>query len=162
VKKAFFLSVGTLLLNSSVFASGLPRASMDALIKSLQDSNLEVRTSAARALIEMPDSAATKPLETALIASTDAAEQDALVKALEAINDRATAKRLSDALGNPQFSWGSGAKARAVEVVGKIGDRKMIKWLTDLVSSDQEPAIRAAAIRALGELGAPPKKEEKK
>jgi HEAT repeat protein len=162
MKKVFFLSVSAILLTSTVFASGLPRAPMDVLIKSLQDSNLEVRTSAAKALIEMPDSSATKPLETALIASADAAEQDALVKALEAINDRATAKRLSDALGNPQFTWGTGAKARAVEVVGKIGDRKMIKWLTDLASSDQEPAIRAAAIRALGELGAPPKKPENK
>lgn len=162
MKKSVSLSCIAMLMGSAVYASGLPRTSMDVLIKSLQDSNLEVRTSAAKALIEIPDSSATKPLETALIASADAAEQDALVKALEAINDRTTAKRLSDALGNPQFTWGSGAKARAVEVIGKIGDRKMIKWLTDLVSSDQEPPIRAAAVRALGELGAPPKKEEKK
>jgi HEAT repeat protein len=49
-----------------------------------------------------------------------------------------------------------------VEVVGKIGDKKMIKWLTNLISEDQEPSVRAAAIRALGLIGAPPKKEETK
>jgi HEAT repeat protein len=71
-------------------------------------------------------------------------------------------KRLSDALVNPQFTWGAGAKPRAVETIAKIGDRKVIKWLTDLLASEQEPAVRAAAIRALGEIGAPPRKEEKK
>ena len=42
-----------------------------------------------------------------------------------------------------------------------VGQKKMIKWLTDIVAGDQEPAIRAAAARALGHLGAPPKKEKK-
>jgi len=102
-----------------------------------------------------------KPLETALVASVDAAEQEALVKALVAANDSETPKRLGDALANPQFTWGKGAKARAVEVIGKIGQKKMVKWLTDILAGEQEPAVRAAAARALGDIGAPPKKEKK-
>ena len=96
------------------------------------------------------------------MASTDPAEQEALSKALITANDKGTPKRLSEALSNPQFTWGNGAKAKAVAVAGKIGDKKMVKWLTDLLSGEQEPAVKAAAIRALGAIGAPPKKEEKK
>src|SRR5882672_6675150 len=88
-------------------ASGLPKASEQAIIKNLQDSNLEVRTAAAQALAQVPDDSAVKPLENALIASADANEQDALVKALVAVNDSGTVKRLSDALANPQFTWGA-------------------------------------------------------
>ncbi|HVO32967.1 MAG TPA: HEAT repeat domain-containing protein [Elusimicrobiota bacterium] len=143
-------------------ASGLPKVTVQTLIKLLQDTSVEVRTAAAQALTEVPDAAAVKPLETALVASSDANEQQALVAALEAVNDKSTAKRLSEGLSNPQFTWGAGAKAKAVEVVGKIGDRKMIKWLTDLSASEQEPAVRAAAARALGQIGAPPKKDDKK
>ncbi len=142
-------------------ASNLPKPSILALIKSLQDSNAEVRTAAAEALAQVPDDAAVKPLEAALIASSENHEQQALIAALEAANDKASAKRLSDAVANPQFNWGNGAKAKAVEVVGKIGDRKMVKWLTDLAASEQEPVVRAAALRALGAIGAPPKKESK-
>ncbi len=146
-----------------VLASGLPKPSVQALMKALQDSNLEVRTGAALALCEVPDAAeqVVKPLETALIASADANEQDALVKALVLANDSATPKRLSESLANPQFTWGTGAKAKAVDVIGKIGQKKMIKWLTDIVVGEQEPAVRAAAARALGMIGAPPKKEKK-
>ena len=143
------------------FASGLPKASVQAIIKSLQDSNLEVRTAAAQALAQAPEDSAAKTLENALISSSEPAEQEALAKALEAIKDRDSAKRLSDAIANPQFTWGTGAKARAVSVIGHIGERKMAKWLTDVVSGDQEPAVRAAALRALGEIGAPPKKDNK-
>jgi len=143
-------------------ASGLPKTSIQAIVKSLQDANVEVRTAAALTLIDVPDDSAIRPLETALIASGDAAEQDALSKALIVADDNGTAKRLSDALSNPQFTWGAGAKAKAIMVVGKIGERKEIKWLTDLLGSDQEPSVKAAAIRALGAIGAPPKKEEKK
>jgi HEAT repeat protein len=143
-------------------ASGLPKPTVQAIIKGLQDPNVEVRTAAAQALTQVPDESAVKPLETALIASADADEQEALVKALETIRDAASVKRLSDALTNPQFTWGNGAKAKAVEVIGDIGQRKVIKWLTDYIASEQEPAVRAAAIRALGTIGAPPKKEEEK
>jgi len=148
---------------SQCLASGLPKQSVQALIKALQDSNVEVRTGAAQAFSEVPDAAeqAVKPLETALIASADANEQDALVKALVVANDSATPKRLSDSLANPQFTWGSGAKAKAVDVIGKVGQKKMVKWLTDIVAGEQEPAVRAAAARALGTIGAPPKKEKK-
>jgi HEAT repeat protein len=68
---------------------------------------------------------------------------------------------LSDSLANPQFTWGAGAKARAVDVIGKIGQKKVIKWLTDIVAGEQDPPVRAAAARALGDIGAPPKKEKK-
>jgi len=143
-------------------ASGLPKPTVQSIIKNLQDSNVEVRTAAAQALASVPDDTAAKPLEHALIASSDANEQAALVAALIAVNDSNSVKRLSDALANPQFTWGNGAKPKAIQVIAKIGDRKVIKWLTDLQASEQEPAIRAAAIRALGEIGAPPKKDEKK
>ncbi|OGR89249.1 MAG: hypothetical protein A2992_05740 [Elusimicrobia bacterium RIFCSPLOWO2_01_FULL_59_12] len=142
--------------------AGLPKASLQAVIKGLQDASPEVRIAAAQALTEVPGEAAAKPLENALIAAGEALEQEAMVKALVAVNDSASVKRLSDALVNPQFTWGAGAKPRAVEAIARIGDRKVIKWLTDLLSSEQEPAVRAAALRALGEIGAPPKKEEKK
>jgi HEAT repeat protein len=146
-----------------VFASGLPKLSVQALMKALQDTNVEVRTAAAQALSQVPDAAAqaVKPLETALIAGSDAAELEALSKALIAADDSGTPKRLSDSLVNPQFTWGNGAKAKAVEVIGKIGHRKMVKWLTEIVAGEQEPAVRSAAARALGEIGAPPKKEKK-
>jgi HEAT repeat protein len=157
---SFCLSFGVV---SSVWASGLPKTSVLALVKALQDSNVEVRTGAAQAFAEVPDAAeqAVKPLETALIASADAAEQDALVKALVAADDSGTPKRLCDSLANPQFTWGAGAKAKAVDVIGKIGQKKMIKWLTDIVAGEQDPPVRAAAARALGDIGAPPKKEKK-
>jgi HEAT repeat protein len=144
-------------------ASGLPKVSVQVLIKALQDSNLEVRTAAGQALAAVPDAAelAVKPLESALMASADATEQDALVKALVAADDSATPKRLTEALANPQFTWGAGAKAKAVDVIGQIGQKKMVKWLTDVVAGEQEPAVRAAAARALGQIGAPPKKEKK-
>jgi HEAT repeat protein len=144
------------------FSAGLPKASIQAVIKNLQDANVDVRAAAAHALAQVPDDAAAKPLENALIASADAGEQDALVQALIAVNDSASVKRLSDALVNPQFTWGAGAKPKAIAVIATIGNRKVIKWLTDVLGSEQEPAIRAAALRALGEIGAPPKKEEKK
>jgi HEAT repeat protein len=159
---AGFFICGIGLMVSDGWASGLPKASEQAIIKGLQDTNLEVRTAAAQSLAQVPDDSAAKPLENALIASADAAEQDALMKALVAVNDSGSVKRLSDALANPQFTWGAGAKAKAVEVIAQIGQRKVIKWLTELLASEQDPPIRAAAIRALGEIGAPPKKEEKK
>ena len=162
IRRLILAGVALVAVNAILLASGLPKASLQTMLKSLQDSNGEVRTAAAQALAQVPDESASKPLETALIASADAAEQAAIVAALEAIDDKATAKRLSDALANPQFTWGAGAKAKAVEVIGKIGDRKVIKWLTDLVAGDQDPTVRAAALRALGRIGAPPKKEEKK
>ena len=148
---------------AQVFGSGLPKLSVQALTKALQDTNVEVRTAAAQALSQVPDAAeqAVKPLETALIAGSDAAELEALAKALIAADDSGTPKRLSDSLVNPQFTWGNGAKAKAVEVIGKVGQRKMVKWLTDIVAGEQEPAVRAAAARSLGEIGAPPKKEKK-
>ena len=132
-------------------------------MKALQDPTVEVRTAAAQAFAAIPDAAeqAVKPLEAALVASADANEQEALVKALVAANDSGSPKRLSDSLVNPQFTWGAGAKAKAVEVIGKIGQKKMVKWLTDIVAGEQEPAVRAAAARALGDIGAPPKKEKK-
>jgi HEAT repeat protein len=144
------------------WASGLSKPAIQALMKALQDSNLEVRTAAAQAFSEVPDAAeqAVKPLESALIASADAAEQDALVKALVAANEGSTPKRLTAALSNPQFTWGAGAKAKAVTVVGKIGRKDMVGWLTNVVAGEQEPEIRAAAARALGQMGAPPKKEK--
>src|SRR5882724_11507834 len=150
-------------LAGGTWASGLPKPSVLALIKALQDSNVEVRTAAAQAFAQVPDAAqqSVKPLETALIASADPAEQEALVKALVAADDGDTPKRLSDSLVNPQFTWGAGAKAKAVDVIGKIGQKRVIKWLTDIVAGEQEPAVRAAAARALGEIGAPPKKEKK-
>jgi HEAT repeat protein len=144
------------------FAAGLPKASVQAIIKGLQDPAVDVRTASALALAELDDETAVKPLENALIASSETAEQDALVKALVALNDAASVKRLSDALANPQFTWGTGSKPRAIEVIGQIGQRKSIKWLTDLLGTEQEPPVRAAAIRALGNIGAPPKKEEKR
>src|SRR5712691_5103056 len=96
-------------VSSTLLASGLPKQSVQALMKGLQDSSVEVRTGAAQALAAVPDAAeqAVKPLETALVASAEAAEQDALVKALVAANDSGTPKRLSDSLANPQFTWGS-------------------------------------------------------
>src|SRR5438128_929077 len=112
MKKPVFLFCLFIFLPLAARASGLPKVSLDALMKALQDSNLEVRTAAAQALAEMPEAAAVKPLETALIASADPAEQAALVQALEAIDDKGSAKRLSDALANPQFTWGNGAKSR--------------------------------------------------
>ncbi len=144
------------------WSAGLPKPSVQAIVKSLQDSNVEVRTAAALALAEVPEDVAAKPLETALIASSETAEQDAMVQALVAVNDSASVKRLSDALANPQFTWGAGAKPKAVAVIAKIGQKKVVKWLTDILASEQEPVVRAAALRALGEIGAPPKKEEKK
>ena len=164
MKKSFLFSFVLIVISvCRLGASGLPKLSVQALIKALQDTNVEVRTGAAGALAEVPDAAeqAVKPLETALVASADANEQDALVKALVLANDSATPKRLSEALANPQFTWGAGAKAKAVDVIGKIGQKKMVKWLTDIVAGEQEPAVRSAAARALGAIGAPPKKEKK-
>lgn len=156
--------IGVVLMGmaSVCWSGGLPKPTVQAIVKSLQDSNTEVRTQAALALAEVPEDFAAKPLETALIASAETAEQEALVKALVAVNDSASVKRLSDALANPQFTWGAGAKPKAVAAIGKIGQRKVVKWLTDILASEQEPAVRAAALQALGEIGAPPKKEEKK
>ncbi len=163
--KKLFLVVGCLSLGwvSSVVASGLPKPTVQALIKALQDSNVEVRTASAWALSEVPDAAqdASKTLETVLIASSEATEQDALVKALIAANDSATPKRLMDSLANPQFTWGTGAKPKAVYVVGKLMGKKSIKWLSDIVAGEQDAAIRSTAARLLGEIGAPPKKEKK-
>ena len=163
-KKSIFMMIAVSLNLSPLYASGLPKASMQAMMKALQDQNVEVRTAAAGALEQVAGDAeeAAKPLESVLIASADPKEQEACVKALVAIKDKDSAKRLSDALANPQFTWGAGAKARAVEVVGKVGEKKMVKWLTSLLASEQEPAVEAAALKALGEIGAPPKKEEKK
>jgi HEAT repeat protein len=162
MNKPFVLSFCLVFGAVSAMANGLPKQSVQALIKALQDTNVEVQTAAAQALSEVPDAAedAVKPLEAALVASADAGAQDALVKALVAADDSDTPKRLSDSLINPQFTWGSGAKAKAVQVIGKIGQKKMVKWLTDIVAGEQEPAVRAAAARALGDIGAPPKKEK--
>jgi HEAT repeat protein len=142
-------------------SAGLPTASEQVIVKSLQDTSVEVRTAAALALAAMPDEKAVKPLESMLIASADPAEQDAAAQALIALADKNTAKRLSESLSNPQFTWGTGAKAKAVEVVGKIWEKKAVKWLTDLLNSEQEPAVKVAALKALILIGAPPKKEGK-
>jgi len=140
---------------AQALASGLPKQSVQALMKALQDSAVEVRTAAAQAFAAVPDAAeqAVKPLEAALVSSADTNEQEALAKALIAADDSGTPKRLCDSLVNPQFTWGNGAKAKAMEVIGKIGQKKMVKWLTDIVAGEQEPAVRAAAARALGEIG---------
>lgn len=157
-RMAFSLVV---LVSAGVGAAGLPKASIQALIRAVQDTHVEVRTAAALALADVPDESALKPLETALITSDTPAEQDALVKALLAIREKDTCKRLSESLSNPQFSWGKGAKARAVEVIAKIGEKRYLKWLTDIAGNEGDSAVRIAALRALGELGAPPKKENK-
>jgi HEAT repeat protein len=163
MKKIRFFAASFLLGVPAAWSAGLPKPTQVAVIKALQDSSLEVRIAAAQALGEAPDENAAKALETALMASADSAEQDAMVRALIASGDKATVKRLMDALANPQFTWANGAKAKAVPVIAKLGDRKpTIRWLTDVAGSEQEPAVRAAALRALGEIGAPPKKEEKK
>ena len=163
IKRFSPLAVTVAVLSPAVLlASGLPKSSMQMLIKSLQDSHVDVRVAAAQALIELPDSVAIKPLESALIASDNVPEQDALVKALIANDERDSAKRLSEAIANPQFTWGNGAKPRAVEVIGKVGQKKYVAWLTSLAASENESAVRAAAIKALGELGAPPKKDKEK
>lgn len=156
----FLFALGSAAAGTLVQADGLPKASVQLLIKALQDTHVDVRTAAAVALAGVPDSSAAKPLEAALIASADKAEQDALVSALTALNEKESAKRLSDAVSNPQFSWGANARPRAVEVVGRIGQRKAIPWLTTLGAGDADPAVRTMAIRLLGELGAPPKKEK--
>ena len=155
----FLASAG---LASVTCASGLPKESLQVIVKSLQDTTVEVRIAAAQALAQTGNDTALKPLESALMISTDANEQTALAQALEALNEKSTFKRLSEALANPQFTWGAGAKAKAVEVIGVIGERKAIKELTILAGGEQEPAVKAAAIRALGTIGAPPKKEDKK
>ena len=157
--RSFWLSLFLMPLVAA--ASSLPKTSLQMVIKALQDPHVEVRTAAAQALIEIPESAALKPLEAALIASADVNEQNALVLAIVAIDDRDSAKRLSEAIANPQFTWGNGAKPRAVEVIGKVGQKKYIAWLTALAGGEADPFVRAAAIRALGLLGAPPKKEKK-
>ncbi len=144
----------SMIASQALYSAGLPKNSIQVLIKSLQDTHVGVRTAAAVALIEIESDLAVRPLEAALVASTDAGEQEALVKALIAQDDSQTPKRLSDSLINPQFTWGSGAKPRAVEVIARIQDKKAIKWLTDLAAGEQEPAIRTMAIRMLGELGA--------
>ncbi len=163
MKKLLYSLFSVGVLSVSVLGSGIPKLSEQALVKALQDASLEVRVAAAQAFAQLPDAAenAVKPLEAALVASTDANEQDALVKALILANDSATPKRLSESLANPQFTWGTGAKAKAVEVIGKIGQKKMVKWLTDILLSEQDPPVRAAAARVLGDIGAPPKKEKK-
>jgi HEAT repeat protein len=160
MKKSILLCFCLGLGMSQAFAGGLPKASVQVLVKSLQDASPEVRTAAALALAAIPDAAedAVKPLETALVAGADGGELDALTKALLAANDSGTPKRLSEFLVNPQFTWGAGAKVKAVELVGKIGQKKMIKWLTAIASGEQDPPIRAAAIHMLGDIGAPPKK----
>lgn len=164
MKKSFFVAgYLSVALVSWSLASGLPKPSVQALVKALQDSSVEVRTAAALAFADVPDAAeqASKTLETVLIASSDGAEQDAMVKALIVANDSNTPKRLMESLSNPQYTWGTGAKAKAIVVVGKLSGKKAIKWLTDIIAGEQEPAIRSAAARALGEIGAPPKKDKK-
>ncbi len=153
--------IALVFLSSVLWAEGLPKPSIQALIKALQDSNQDVRLSAAHALSQFEEPQAVKALESALISSTEPAEQEALIAALVLNKDSGTVKRLTEALNNPQFTWGKGAKARATEAVGKIGGKKAIKWLTDLVASEQEPDVRAAAARCLGAIAAPPKKEKK-
>jgi HEAT repeat protein len=163
MKKSFLVCTCLGFGVTQALASGLPKSSVQALTKALQDSAVEVRTAAAQAFAQIPEAAqaAVKPLESALVASADGGEQDALVKALILADESGTVKRLTEALSNPQFTWGNGAKAKAVEVIAKIGQKKTVKWLTDIVAGEQEPAVRAAAARALGEIGAPPKKEKK-
>ena len=157
------LSVFFLFGSSLIFASSLPKQSVQALIKALQDSAVEVRIGAAQALGQVQDAAqaAVKPLENTLMASADPAEQDAVSKALVLANNIETVKHLEAALANPQFTWGNGAKAKAVEVIAKIGQKKAVKWLTDIVAGEQEPAVRAAAARALGMVGGVPPYEPK-
>jgi len=162
MNKTLLLSfVAWSLVSLPAFADGLPKPTVQVLVKALQDTNTDVRLAAAQALGEFEDQAVVKALESALVVSAEAAEQEALVKALLLNNDSGTVKRLTDAMNNPQFTWGKGAKARAVEVVARAGGKKSIKWLSDLVGSEQEPDVRAAAARALGQIGAPPKKEKK-
>lgn len=156
-----FSLVSLSLVPSSVFADGLPKPSVQVLLKALQDSNAEVRLSAAQALGQFEEPLAVKALESALIASAEAAEQDALVKAIVLNKDSGTSKRLNDAFNNPQFNWGKGAKAHAVQAIARIGGKKSIKWLTDVVGGEFDADIRAAAARELGAIGAPPKKEKK-
>jgi len=155
-----FWTVCLVFVSTWTLAAGLPKNSIQVLIKALQDPSVDVRSAAALALTQVPADLAVKPLETALIASSDAKEQDVLVKALIAQEETDSIKRLSDSLVNPQFTWGAGAKARAVEVIAKLGEKKSIKWLTDLAAGEQDAPIRAMAIRMLGELGAPAKKDK--
>jgi HEAT repeat protein len=156
-----FVSFALTSAATTCLAAGLPKTSVQAIIKALQDSNVEVRTAAAQALAQVPDDTAVKPLETALMASADANEQQALVAALSAANDNGTPKRIMDAVSNAQFTWGAGAKIKAIELLSKNADKKTIRWLTDLLSTDQDAAVKAAALRTLGAIGAPPKKDAK-
>ena len=59
MKKLFLLSFILSFSGISAIASGLPKQSVQALMKALQDSNLEVRTAAAQAFAELPDALAT-------------------------------------------------------------------------------------------------------
>jgi len=44
----------------------------------------------------------------------------------------------------------------ALDLLGKIGSQETIPWLVNIFRKEQEPAIRAAAVKAIGEIGVDP------
>jgi HEAT repeat protein len=121
---------------------GDPRA-VEPLIIFLQDNDKYVRCAAAWALGQIGDPRAVEPLIGALKDPNDVL-RDASAEALGKIGDARAVEPLIAALPN----WA------AINALGKIGDARAIEPLIGALK-DPNHEVRRAAVRALGQMGAP-------
>jgi HEAT repeat protein len=119
------------------------RKSVTLLLEAL-DRNDDVARCAARELGKMGDAAAVVPLAGALRRpETGQAAAEAL-----ATLGAPSVDALVTALGDPNGA----ARALAAEALGKIGDRRAVEPLSNVLAQDAEYGVRIAAAAALGQL----------
>jgi HEAT repeat protein len=115
------------------------KALIPPLIKKLDDKEPRIRAAAARALGKIGGKQCIKSLTKALddedLRVREAAKEGLLLNIIKAFNDT-----------DPQN------RAAAARVLGKIGSRRGVKSLRNVLT-DKDPRVRAAAAKALGQIG---------
>jgi len=114
----------------------------------LRSQNGKVRANTVRALGELGDKSAVKPLINAL-SDSDSSVRSVATRALGELGDKSAVKPLINALSDSDSS----VRSVATRALGELGDKSAVEPLIDALA-DSEVHVRGNAARALEKLGA--------
>ena len=126
---------------------GLKQASLEALVKALEDKDPEVREDAVDILAEVKDERAIAHLTKVLLNDKDEDVRESAAEALGDLRDKRAIGPLVEALRDRD----AGVRESAVDALGVIGGDEVISPLMDALT-DEDEDVREAAADALKEL----------
>ena len=129
---------------------------VDGLIEALKHKNIVVRSRAAKALGQIGDAKAVKPLNQTLKDESRHVRGKA-ARALGQIGDRKAVKPLIQAL-KDKGSQNRHVRERAARALGQIGDERALEPLIQTLMRDEWLTVREGAAEALGKMGEPAQK----